>query len=112
MDLLVQVVLASAVVLGLAYASLRLLNGAMSGRMTGRNLKVIEAVAVGRRAQVVLVEARGKQLLLGVTDTSVALLREVEGEDGNVPIADPPPAGNFADWLPRFGRRDDSGDSR
>lgn len=105
MESVVQVVLASVVVLGLAYASLRLLNGAMSGRIAGGNLKVIEAIAVGRKAQVVLVEARGKHLLLGVTDASVQLLREIEGIDDDLATSDAPSAGSFRDWISRFTRK-------
>ncbi len=78
MDHFLQVVVASAVVLGLIYISLRAVNSLMSGRLSGGQLEVIEAIAVGRRAQVVLVRAGDKHLVLGVTDGCVQRLEELD----------------------------------
>lgn len=73
--------LALAFVLGLAYLSLRFLRR-WQDRFTGsqgggpeRRLRFVRALPLGQRERLVLVEAEGELMLIGVSAGSVALLR-------------------------------------
>jgi flagellar protein FliO/FliZ len=60
-------------ILALAWA-LRRLQG--SGAGTGAQLKVVAAITIGPRERVLVVDAAGTQLLLGVTPTQITRLHE------------------------------------
>lgn len=77
MELAVQVILASAFILVLLYITLRLLNHLIRGQMGRGQLEVIEAVAIGRKSQLVLVRAGEQCYLLGVSDHAVELIKEM-----------------------------------
>ena len=74
-------VIALAVVLGLAYVCLRFLRQWQDrgmGRKDGepdRQLRFVRALAVGQRERLMLVEAEGELMLIGVSPGSVTLLR-------------------------------------
>ncbi|MFP4200276.1 MAG: FliO/MopB family protein [Clostridia bacterium] len=78
MQLALQVALASIAVIGLVYVTLRLLNTAMSGKLAGQHLRVMEAVSVGRRAHMALVRVQDRYLVLGVTESNITVLAEVD----------------------------------
>lgn len=66
----------------------------------GRRIRCVEAFAVGARERVLLLEADGKRLLVGVGQGGMRTLHVYEGEAP--PPADmppSPPAPNFADLL-------------
>ena len=48
----------------------------------GRRLRFVEAMALGRRDKLLLVEVDGKSLLLGVTAQNIRLLAELDAQDG------------------------------
>jgi flagellar protein FliO/FliZ len=73
------VALALVVVLALAWGSIRLLKAwqdrqaAMPG-LAGPPLRFVRALPLGQRERVVLMEAEGERLLLGVTPGGISLL--------------------------------------
>ena len=74
-------VIALAIVLGLAYGAIRLMRHWQDrgmGRRLGepdRELRFVRALAVGQRERLILVEAEGELMLIGVSAGSVSLLR-------------------------------------
>ena len=74
-------VIALAVVLGLAYLSLRALRHyqdrgfARDGTEVQRTLRFVRALPLGQRERLVLVEVEGELLLVGVSAGSVNLIR-------------------------------------
>ena len=78
---LIGMVIALAVVLGLAYVCLRFLRQWQDrglGKREGepdRQLRFVRALAVGQRERLMLVEAEGELMLIGVAAGSVTLLR-------------------------------------
>ena len=78
---LIGMVIALAIVLGLAYVCLRFLRqwqdrgvGAREGEVQ-RELRFVRALAVGQRERLMLVEAEGELMLIGVSTGSVTLLK-------------------------------------
>ena len=69
--------LASAFVIALAWGALRLA-GACTRLPAGRNLRVVEAVSLGRQRSACIVEAGGRWFLLGVADGGVSLIEELQ----------------------------------
>lgn len=74
-------IIALAIVLGLAYVSLRLLRRwqdqtyARDPNGPERRLRFVRALPLGQRERLVLVEAEGELMLIGVSAGSVSLLR-------------------------------------
>lgn len=70
----------------------------------GRRLRTVESMAVGSRERVLLIEADGKRLLIGVGAGGVRTLHLYEG---TVPVADAPPpaAPDFSQLLGRWKRK-------
>jgi|TARA_B110000503_G_scaffold63531_1_gene100229 flagellar biosynthetic protein FliO len=54
----------------------------------GRRLRYVEAMALGNRDKLLLVEVDGKSLLLGVTAQNIRLLAELGAVDGALTPAD------------------------
>ncbi len=79
-----QVILASIAVVALALLCLRLLRTFMQGSMGGGNLEVVEAISVGRKAQLVLVRIGQKYTVLGVTEAGVVRVTEMDDEVSEV----------------------------
>lgn len=84
----IGMVIALAIVLGLAYVCLKFLRqwqerglGQREGEPT-RELRFVRALAIGQRERLMLVEAEGELMLIGVTAGSVTLLRNW-GDRGN-----------------------------
>lgn len=81
-------VLALAFVLGLAYLSLRFLRrwqDRFAGSQGGgpeRRLRFVRALPLGQRERLVIVEAEGELMLIGVSAGSVTLLRNWGAADG------------------------------
>ena len=48
----------------------------------GRRLRFVEAMALGSRDKLLLIEVDGKSLLLGVTAQNIRLLAELDAQDG------------------------------
>lgn len=86
-------VIALAIVLGLAYVCLRFLRQWQDrglGRRDGepdRQLRFVRALAVGQRERLMLVEAEGELMLIGVSPGSVTLLRNWGNGAPPVPAA-------------------------
>jgi flagellar protein FliO/FliZ len=78
---LLGTIIALAVVLGLAWVSLRALrkwqDRGLGGRdgVADRQIRFVRALPVGQRERLVLVEAEGELMLVGVTSGSISLLR-------------------------------------
>ena len=78
---LLGMVIALAVVLGLAWVSLRALrrwqDRGLGGRDNGaeRRIRFVRALPVGQRERLVLIEAEGELMLVGVSPGSISLLR-------------------------------------
>jgi flagellar protein FliO/FliZ len=77
----IGMVIALAIVLGLAYVCLKVLRrwqergmGAREGEVQ-RELRFVRALAVGQRERLMLVEAEGELMLIGVSAGSVTLLK-------------------------------------
>lgn len=87
---LVGTVVALAIVLGLAWISLKALrqwqDRGLGGNAPdpGQQLRFIRALPVGQRERVMLIEARGEVMLIGVSGGAVTLLRNW-GETGSPP---------------------------
>lgn len=89
---LLGMIIALAIVLGLAWVSLRFLRkwqdrglGVRPGEPE-RSLRFVRALPVGQRERLMLVEAEGELMLIGVSAGSVTLLRnwgatDVEGRE-------------------------------
>jgi flagellar protein FliO/FliZ len=85
---LLAVILALAVVLGLAWVAIRLLrrwNDHFQGGGEGNDppIRFLRAMAVGQRERIALVEVRGEVMLVGVTAGGISLL--ARWPDGKVP---------------------------
>lgn len=78
---LLGTIIALAVVLGLAWVSLRALRRWQDRGLGGpngvgeRQIRFVRALPVGQRERLVLVEAEGELMLVGVTSGSISLLR-------------------------------------
>jgi flagellar protein FliO/FliZ len=71
----------------------------------GRRLRCVETMAVGARDRLLLIDADGKRLLIGVGQGGMRTLHVYEGSapGSEAPGANPPPAG-FGDLLARWKR--------
>jgi flagellar protein FliO/FliZ len=93
---LLGTIIALAVVLGLAWISLRTLrrwqDRGLGTRDGGpeRQLRFVRALPVGQRERLVLIEAEGELMLVGVSAASISLLRTWPGDAS---AATPEPAG-------------------
>lgn len=85
-------IIALAIVLGLAYVSLRLLRKwqdrsfARDPNEPERRLRFVRALPLGQRERLVLVEAEGELMLIGVSAGSISLIRNW-GESGSATTA-------------------------
>ncbi|MCX7513149.1 flagellar biosynthetic protein FliO [Frateuria sp. STR12] len=102
---LLRVLLSLAAVIALIFVA-----GWMSRRLQarslpgGRRLRCVESMSVGARERVLLIDADGKRLLVGVGQGGLRTLHVYEGEapvDANPP-APLPAAPNFAQLLSRW----------
>lgn len=80
-------IVALAIVLGLAYVSLRLLRRwqdrgfARDPDQPQRQLRFVRALPLGQRERLVLIEAEGELMLIGVSAGSISLLRNWNSAD-------------------------------
>lgn len=81
---LVQFLVASAAVIGLALWGGRWLARRVGGLGGGRHLKLVDALAVGPNRMVGLVAVAGRVLVVGVTEHHISLLATLDG-DGALP---------------------------
>lgn len=94
---LLGTIIALAVVLGLAWVSLRALRRWQDRGLGGRDgaaerqIRFIRALPVGQRERLVLIEAEGELMLVGVSSGSISLLRNW-GTGTGAPDADAVPA--------------------
>lgn len=107
---LLGMILAVVAVLCLAYFATRLLAGRGMGGALGRfaagqsqNLRVLERVALGQDQCLMVVQAGRHWLLLGVTASSVTLLRELDAAEAASLWPEPPEGGQRA---PQMGFQD------
>lgn len=79
--MLLKTVLALIIVIGLVWVLLRWgLARLLPGRGRGTEMRVLDRLALDGRRQVVLVQAYGRYLLLGVGDGSTTLLTELDAD--------------------------------
>lgn len=87
---LLAVILALAVVLGLAWVALRLVrrwnDHFQGGESNETPIRFLRAMAVGQRERISLVEVRGEVMLIGVTSGGISLLARWPN-DGSVPAS-------------------------
>lgn len=86
---LLSVVLALAVVLGLAWVAIKLLrrwnDRFQGGEAAEQPIRFLRAMAVGQRERIALVEVRGEVMLVGVTAGGISLLaRWPDGKPGDM----------------------------
>jgi flagellar protein FliO/FliZ len=74
----IRVVVSLAIVIGLMWAISRMTKGRTP--VKGVPLEVVSRAAVGRKASVVVIHVAGRGLVVGVTESSMALLAEIEVE--------------------------------
>jgi len=99
---LITVIGALALVLALAYFSIRLMGRARgAGGRSQRNVKMVEALGVGPHNSVQLIQAGDKFFLIGVSRNGITLLGEVNGESLTID-SKPLPAMPFEGYLSRF----------
>ena len=77
---LLSLLLVLAIIVGLLYASKWFMQRRPRG---GRRLRFIEAMAVGNKEKLVLVEVDDRQLLLGVSANQVNLIKELDAVSEN-----------------------------
>ena len=91
--------IALAVVLGLAWLILRAVKrwqdrGGFAGAEQNGELRFVRALAVGQRERVMLIEAEGERMLIGVAQNGVTLLRNwgerEDWGDTQTPVQDAP----------------------
>ena len=69
------------------------------GSMGNANLRILARVGVGRSACLLVVRVRERCLLLGVTDGSITLLKEWEGEEADAWLTQAPADNAFLGVL-------------
>lgn len=100
---ILAVIIALAFVLGLAWGVIWLLKkvqdrqiGAADTGDDERPIRFLRSMPLGQRERVVLIEARGETMLVGVTTGSITLLaRWPDGNDAGSPSAFPPRPGGL-----------------
>jgi flagellar protein FliO/FliZ len=103
---LIRVVLSLGGVVALIFAAAWLTRRLQSRQFIGgRRLRCVESMSISARERVLLIEADGKRLLVGVGAGGVRALHVYEGtvaaEQVPAPVAVPP----FAELLSRLGRK-------
>lgn len=91
-----SMLLALAIVLGLAWVVLRILRARMQPRATGaggvdESLRFVRALPVGAKERVVIVEHRGERWMLGVTAGGISTIAHWSAEAAGAPT---PPTGD------------------
>ena len=90
-------------ILILAYMTSRWIgtHGAPGGSLWsgGEHFRVLARIGVGRNASLLVLYARGRCLLLGVTEHNITLLKEWEGEEADAWLSEPPPDAGFLGVL-------------
>ena len=99
---LLSLLLVLAIIVGLLYASKWFMQRRPRG---GRRLRFIEAMAVGNKEKLVLVEVDDRQLLLGVSTNQVNLIKELDAPESN------PFAQHLADQVEQDQSKQDEADS-
>jgi len=98
-------VLVFAIIVALAYFSIRLMGRAKNTRGFGGNIKVIEAAGLGFQNTVQLVKAGDKYFLIGVSRTGITLIGEVDEAGLNLGKQDAPQM-PFESVLSRFSKKE------
>ncbi|MFK2893344.1 flagellar biosynthetic protein FliO [Dyella flagellata] len=103
---LVRVVLSLGAIVALIFAAGWLTRRLQSRQFSGgRRLRCIETMPISTRERVMLIEADGKRLLVGVGTGGIRALHVYEGtvpvEATPAPVSTPP----FAELLSRLGRK-------
>jgi len=103
---LVRVLLSLGAIVALIFAAAWLTRRLQSRQIAGgRRLRCIETMPISTRERVMLIEADGKRLLVGVGTGGIRALHVYEG---TVPVEAAPPAAPlppFAELLNRLGRK-------
>jgi flagellar protein FliO/FliZ len=103
---LIRVVLSLGGIIALIFAAGWLTRRLQSRQFVGgRRLRCVESMSISARERVLLIEADGKRVLVGVGAGGVRALHVYEGtvaaEQAAAPVAVPP----FAELLSRLGRK-------
>ncbi len=103
---LVRVLLSLAGIVALIFAA-GWLSRRLQARATpgGRRMRCVETMAVGARDRLMLIDADGKRLLIGVGQGGLRTLHVYEGTVPAPEAGPPPPIAPFGDVLARWKRK-------
>ena len=103
---LVRVVLSLAAIIALIFVA-GWFSRRLQARTTpgGRRLRCVETMAVGARDRLMLVDADGKRLLIGMGQGGMRTLHVYEGEVTPIAVQPVPLAPNFGELLNRWKRK-------
>lgn len=76
--MLIETLVALAVLGAVAWVLVKLVSPRLESRRSGRRLNVVERIAVEPRRSLAIVEVDGRELLIGVADSGITLLRSLE----------------------------------
>ncbi|NLB17492.1 MAG: flagellar biosynthetic protein FliO [Syntrophomonadaceae bacterium] len=79
--LVIQMILALALIIFLAWGMIRFFGRSMNTSFQGRWIKVIEQISLGTNRSISVIEIGGRSFLIGITDHSISLLTEIEDPD-------------------------------
>lgn len=69
------------VILYLAYVATKKLGKRMSVKgIGGKNMKIIDSISIGQHGSILILQAAGKLLLVGITQNSMTVLSELDPE--------------------------------
>lgn len=93
-----------ALVIGLVFATTKLVGKRVGGARGGKFLHVIEGVPMGQKSGLYLIELGGRVLMVGVTESRMSLLTTFDGPEATrllaeggeeVPVEEAPPVSLF-----------------
>lgn len=73
----------------------------------GNHIKIIERLVVGKSSSILIVDIEGEQLLIGVSDQNIQLLKII---DGHIELPEKPEKANFAKILKSLSNKDSKHD--
>ncbi|MGI6751272.1 MAG: flagellar biosynthetic protein FliO [Anaerovoracaceae bacterium] len=65
-------------IIGLTYFAAKWYGGRMGPIGKGRHIKVVERLQVSRNGAIVIIEVKGKQYIVGVSDQNIGIMAEIE----------------------------------
>ena len=103
---LIRVVLSLGAIVALIFVAGWLTRRLQSRQFVGgRRLRCVESMSISARERVLLIEADGKRLLVGVGAGGIRALHVYEGSVPVEEVSTPMPVPSFAQLLARLGRK-------